>query len=96
MFYTYVLLSEVDKEFYIGYTEDLENRLSKHEKGMVPSTSKRRPLNLIYFEACLNKYDALRRENYFKTGFGRRFLHSRLESFLQGKDFEARDGGRGR
>jgi len=48
MVYTYVLLSEVDKKFYIGFAKDLEKRLAEHESGMVASTSQRRPLKLIY------------------------------------------------
>jgi putative endonuclease len=83
MYYTYVLLSEKDDKFYIGFTEDLENRIEMHESGKVPSTSSRRPFKLLYYEACLHKKDALKREKYFKTGFGRRFLKNRLESFFQ-------------
>ena len=83
MFYTYVLLSEKDQEFYVGFTEDLRMRVEKHRTGKVKSTVSRRPLKLIYYEACLHKRDAIKREKYFKTGFGRRFLRNRLESFLE-------------
>ena len=83
MFYTYVLLSEKDHEFYVGFTEDLRARVEKHRTGKVKSTASRRPLKLIYYEACLHKGDATKREKYFKTGFGRRFLKNRLESFLE-------------
>ena len=83
MFYTYVLLSEKDQEFYVGFTEDLRARVEKHRTGKVKSTTSRRPLKLIYYEACLDKRDATKREKYFKTGFGRRFLKNRLESFLE-------------
>jgi putative endonuclease len=83
MFYTYVLLSENDKDFYIGFTKDLKARLGQHQKGLVFSTVYRRPLKLIYYEACLNKNDAIKREKYFKTGFGRRFLRNRLETFMK-------------
>ena len=83
MFYTYVLLSENDKDFYIGFTKDLKARLDQHQKGLVSSTVYRRPLKLIYYEACLNKNDAIKREKYFKTGFGRRFLRNRLETFMK-------------
>ena len=83
MFYTYVLLSEQDKNFYIGFTEGLEKRLNEHQKGLVASTAHRRPLKLIYYEACLNSNDAIKREKYFKTGFGRRFLRNRLETYLK-------------
>lgn len=83
MFYTYVLLSEKDEEFYVGFTKDLGERLEKHTTGKVKSTANRRPLKLIYYEACLDERDAIKREKYFKTGFGRRFLRNRLESFLE-------------
>lgn len=84
MFYTYVLLSENDKTFYIGFTKDLKKRLDEHQKGSVVSTAHRRPLRLIYYEACLNESDAIKREKYFKSGFGRRFLRNRLETFMEG------------
>jgi len=83
MFFTYVLISERDNNFYIGFTDDLEKRIEEHHKGFVASTANRRPLKLIYYEACLNAKDALKREKYFKTGFGRRFLKNRLESYIK-------------
>jgi putative endonuclease len=83
MFYTYVLLSEKDKEFYVGFTNDLKRRLDEHERGMVGSTAQRRPLKLIYYEACLNENDAIKREKYFKTGFGRRFLRNRMKTYIE-------------
>ncbi len=95
MFYTYVLMSEKDKNFYIGFTKDLKVRLEEHQKGSVISTASRRPFKLIYYEACLDEQDAVKREKYFKSGFGRRFLRNRLESFLEQMHFRSRDGGQG-
>ncbi len=43
-----------------------------------------RPLCLICYEACLRQEDALKRERYFKTYNGKRFLHNRLKSYLTG------------
>jgi putative endonuclease len=83
MFYTYVLISETDSKLYIGFTDDLHKRVEEHQKGAVVSTAHRRPLKLIYYEACLNAEDAIKREKYFKTGFGRRFLKNRLESYMK-------------
>ncbi len=77
-FYTYVLKSFKDDKLYIGFTDNLKNRILKHNKGLVESTKSRRPLELIYYEACLNEKNALKREKYFKTGFGRRFLKTRI------------------
>lgn len=75
MFYfVYVLLSQKDKQFYIGFTNNVQRRLIEHNAGRNVSTAKRRPLQLIYYEAHLSKIDALRRENYFKTSKGKTTL----------------------
>jgi len=103
MHYTYVLLSKKDQDFFIGYTNDLKNRFKEHNNGEVESTKPRRPFEIVYYESCINEKDAIKREKYFKTGFGRRFLNNRLENYLaQARDLsdtqvkrEARDGGRG-
>ena len=83
-YYIYVLLSRKDKNLYIGYTEDLKSRFEQHSKGYVSSTKDRRPLELVYYEACRNKRDASRREKYLKTYLGRQFLKNRLKSYLTG------------
>ena len=57
-YYVYVLRSEVDGNFYVGYSSNLENRLLQHEKGLVSSTKNRKPLILVYYEVCLNQQDA--------------------------------------
>lgn len=78
MYYTYVLKSIKDSKLYIGWTDDLRLRIKKHNQGRVNATKNRRPLKLIYYEACLLKDKAIKREKYFKTGFGRRFLKMRI------------------
>jgi len=78
MFFTYVLLSLKDSKLYVGYTNNLKKRFIEHQKGGVEATRPRRPLKLVYYEACPNKQLAIKREKYFKTGFGRRFLKVRI------------------
>jgi len=78
MYYTYVLYSKIDQRLYIGFTDNLKQRLKMHIDGRVPATRDRRPLILVYVEGCLSKFKALGREKYFKTGFGRRYLKSRI------------------
>jgi len=84
MYYTYVLQSEKDDNFYVGFTKDLKQRFEQHENGRVDSTKDRRPLKLVYFEACLERADATSREKYFKTYRGRMFLKRRLKSYFTG------------
>lgn len=83
-FYTYILQSEKDGKNYAGYTKDLNLRFEQHQNGRVESTKHRRPLKLIYFEACINQKDALKREKYFKTHYGKMFLKNRLKSYFTG------------
>lgn len=64
--------------FYIGCTSDLKKRYQEHMSGKVEATSLRLPLELVYYEACKNKENAYKREKYFKTGYGRRFLDTRI------------------
>ena len=80
-FYTYILLSLKDDAHYIGYTSNLRKRLEEHNSGKNLSTKSRRPLKLIYFEACLDEDDAKQREKYFKSTIGRRYLSKRLQNW---------------
>jgi putative endonuclease len=84
MEYVYILLSEKDKQFYVGYTKDLSERMKLHHSGQVASTKSRRPVKLVYYEACLNQEDTTRRERYLKTSWGKRYIKNRLKEYLTG------------
>jgi len=84
MYYTYVLQSTKDGNFYVGFTKDLKLRFEQHEKGLVEATITRKTIKLVYYEACLSKSDAVKREKYLKTYHGRMFLKRRLKSYLTG------------
>jgi putative endonuclease len=75
--YTYVLLC-ADRNLYIGSTDDLRRRLSQHTSGYVPATVPRRPVQLVYYEACLSLDAARTRERQLKTGYGRQYLKQRV------------------
>ena len=84
MYYIYILHSKKDQKFCAGFTNDLKLRLEQHNKGYVESTKNRRPLELIYYEACLDQDDSIRREKYLKTYHGKMFIKTRLKSYLTG------------
>jgi putative endonuclease len=83
MYHVYVLLSLKDSKFYIGFSTDVDAREKKHNRGEVTSTRNRRPFKLLYFESYINKFDALRRERYFKTTPGRKTLKLMLRETLK-------------
>lgn len=78
----YVLLSQKDNKFYIGYTTNLHERLTSHITGNSKATEARRPFTLIFCEYYLSKHDATRREKYFKTSVGKKILRLMLYNSL--------------
>ena len=83
MYFVYVLLSRKDGKFYTGSTNNLEQRIERHNKGWESATKNRRPLKLIYFEGCLSIKDAMKREIYLKTAWGKRYIKNRLRETLK-------------
>ena len=83
-YYVYVLPSAIDRQFYTGYSDDLRRRLAEHIAGYVESTKRRLPVDLIYYEACRSQADAVRRERYLKTAWGKRYLKNRMKHYLTG------------
>ena len=70
---------------YIGYTVDLKKRLEEHNDGKNISTKPFRPYKLIFYEAFLEKIDAKNREEYLKSGYGRRTINKLLRKYLSQK-----------
>jgi putative endonuclease len=83
MYYVYVLQSELDNNFYTGFTKNLEKRMEEHNSGISRSTKGRIPLKLVYYEFCLNLKDAARRERYLKTTWGKRYIRNRISNYLK-------------
>ena len=84
MFYVYGLQSLKVKDWlYIGFSENLKERIKKHNEGKVKSTTNYRPLRLIYYEAYLNKNDAIKREYELKHNSQQKeFLKERIKNSL--------------
>ncbi len=80
MHYVYILKSKITGELYKGSSDDLKERIKDHNKGKVRSTKYGKPWRLIYYEAFINKTDALREENFLKTGKGRERIKYLLEN----------------
>ena len=72
MYYVYSL--KCLDGYYIGCTDDIQERLSRHQKGQVPATANRLPANLALYFAIEDKYKAFEFEKYLKSGSGRAFL----------------------
>ncbi|WAC07541.1 MAG: GIY-YIG nuclease family protein [Thermodesulfobacteriota bacterium] len=66
-YYVYMVQCS-DKTFYTGLTRNLETRIKEHNEGKngAKYTRSRRPVTLVYKEACHTISEALKREARIK------------------------------
>jgi len=77
MYHVYLLRSQKNCSFYIGFTNNVERRLKEHNAGLVGYTKKFSPWKLIYYESFLALDDAKRREKALKS-FGKTYSGLKL------------------
>ena len=78
MYYAYVLKSIHYEYFYKGHCENLQKRLEEHNSGMTTSIRPYLPFKIAYFEEFPSLNEAIKREKYFKSSAGRRYLKGKL------------------
>jgi predicted GIY-YIG superfamily endonuclease len=78
MRYVYILESLNNEHFYVGMTDDLRNRVAKHNAGEVPHTSKFKPWRVKTYVAFSDIGQAIKFEKYLKSPSGRAFAKKRL------------------
>jgi putative endonuclease len=76
--FVYFLKSTVKNFVYVGFTHDLDRRMSQHTKGFVKSTKAYRPLELMAYVAVRTERKARELEKYFKKGSGKAILKKRI------------------
>jgi predicted GIY-YIG superfamily endonuclease len=78
-FYVYILETKsMPKHFYVGFTENLQARLKKHNAGEVSHSAKLRPWQIKTAVAFANRERAVEFEHYLKSASGRAFTKKRL------------------
>ena len=77
--YVYILESLASSGgFYVGLTDDLAGRLTKHNAGGVPHTAKSRPWRIKTAVAFRDRVKAAAFERYLKSASGRAFTKRHL------------------
>ena len=83
MCYVYVLQSLLDRQLYIGYTNDLKRRIKEHNTRK-DSIGIKKPFRLIYYEATISMQDATRREHNLKLkGNSYKELKKRIKNCIE-------------
>ena len=81
MYYVYFLKSLNSDFRYVGYTSNLENRLTEHNTGLNKSTKPFIPFELNAYVAVKTEKIAKDLEKYFKTGSGIAFSRKRILTY---------------
>jgi predicted GIY-YIG superfamily endonuclease len=79
IYYVYLVRSaSVPQQRYVGFTENLKQRIADHNAGQNPSTAPYRPWRLVTYLAFSDKQQAFSCERYLKSGSGHAFANRRL------------------
>ena len=73
-FFVYILQSKKDFSYYIGQTNDLDSRLSKHNDGFSKYSSSKIPWRLVYFEMFESRTEVIKREKEIKSKKSRKYI----------------------
>jgi len=82
-YYVYILQSQKNQSLYIGYTSNLRKRFKQHNAGESQATKPFKPYMLIFYEAFLDRIDAKNREEYLKSGYGRKTIKTLMNKYLK-------------
>ena len=79
MFFVYILKNNLNK-IYIGQTNNLEDRLRRHNSGLMKATKSGKPWKIIYSEQFNTRAESMGREKSLKGGQGREWIIKNLIS----------------
>ena len=85
----YVLFSPTSNKIYIGYSQNVYERLKSHNGTSTKGyTAKYRPWVIIHTETFLDKHPALKREKELKTSRGRAFIRNLIQNNCTGSEVQ--------
>ncbi|MBU2447512.1 MAG: GIY-YIG nuclease family protein [Bacteroidetes bacterium] len=80
MWYVYIIYSKSLNRHYIGYTEDLEWRLERHNSAWGRYTCKGIPWELVYYEKFAAKTEAIKREREIKKKKSKKYIEKLIHA----------------
>jgi len=79
-FYVYIIKSSKNNSYYIGCTNDIEARITRHNQGAVNSTRNFRPWRLLHTEVYQTLSEARKRETQVKKWKSRAAIERLLKT----------------
>ena len=82
MYWVYILESQLNASYYIGYTQNLDDRLSRHNSGYEKYTKKYIPWKMIYNTPMNSRGEAMKLEKKLKSFKNRDYLEKWISENL--------------
>ena len=80
-FHVYIIQSQKDGSYYVGSTQDLKERIGRHNQGRSKYTRSKRPWELVYFEEHPDRPSAVQREKEIKRHKRKNYILDLVHSF---------------
>jgi putative endonuclease len=78
MYYVYAIKSQIDGRVYVGFSDELNQRIKAHNAGQSKYTAKYKPWDLIFYTAFEHEKTAKEFERYLKSHSGKAFANKHL------------------
>lgn len=79
--FVYAIASLNHNYIYVGMTQNIEERIKRHNDGRERTTKFYSPFELIYLEVCETRVQARVQEKYWKSGIGKEKLRKLREEY---------------
>ena len=91
-YYLYIIESLKDGSYYVGSTQNLSERLERHNQGRSTYTKDKRPWKLAYAEEHPDRSRAIMREKQIKSKKSKEYIENLVrasrQSWREGREFE--------
>jgi putative endonuclease len=81
VYFVYILQSLKDGSYYVGSTQNLDERINRHNGGRSKYTKAKRPWKLVYHEEFPDRSSALKREKQIKRQKRKGFIEKLFKNF---------------
>jgi len=82
-YFVYILKSIKEDTYYVGSTQDVNSRLERHNQGRSKYTKTKRPWELVYWEKCRDRAEAMRLEREIKARKSKDYIESLVRTSRQ-------------
>ena len=82
MYFVYILKSQKERTYYIGQTENIENRVNEHNRGKSAYTRRKAPWDLVHVEEFDTRSEAMKREHEIKKQKSRKYIENLIHNHL--------------